>query len=88
VNSDIEAEFTLDRRRTQARSLRERRDVGTPRHDFYQVKLMHEFLSKKVRRPDGHLEPLPAQKPTDVDFHKSRGPHGPVPQMLRALVSS
>jgi hypothetical protein len=47
------------------------RNFGSPRHDFYQVKLMHEFLSKKVLDADKHLEPLPDQKPTEMDFHKA-----------------
>ena len=61
------------------------REFGAPRHDFYQVKLMHEFLSKKVRNSEGHLEPLPPQSPPDVDFHKAVSAMGQYPKLMRAL---
>ena len=53
--------------------------------DFYQVQVMHEFLSKKVKKPDGTLEPLPPQQPTEVDFHKAVASLGQYPSLMRAM---
>jgi len=58
--------------------------VGTPRHDFYQVKLMHEFLSKKFADLTGTLSLCPLRNQPMSTF-TSRGRHGPVPKLLRAL---
>jgi len=59
--------------------------AGFPAMDFYQVQLMHEFLSKKVKKPDGTLEPLPPQQPTEVDFHKAVASLGQYPSLMRAM---
>jgi len=57
-----------------------------PALDFYQVQVMHEFLSKKVEKPDGSgLEPLPPQQPTEVDFHKAVASLGQYPSLMRAM---
>jgi hypothetical protein len=61
------------------------KNFGAPVHDFYQVRLMHDFLSKRVRRADGTLEPLPPEKPPEVDFHRVLGAMGQFPKLLRAL---
>ena len=59
---------------------------GWPALDFYQVQVMHEFLSKKVMKPDGSgLEPLPKQQPTEVDFHKAVASLGQYPSLMRAM---
>jgi hypothetical protein len=60
-----------------------------PIFDFYQVRVMHEFLSKKVPKPDGTLdgtlEPLPPQTLPEVDFHKAIAALGQYPNLMRAL---
>jgi hypothetical protein len=62
-------------------------NFGTPRTDFLQVRLMHQFLSKVVFKPDnsGHREELPEQKPPDVDFHKAVAAMGQYQKLMRAL---
>ena len=60
-------------------------DAGSPALDFYQVQVMHRFLSKQVRRSDGTLEPLPPQKPTEIDFHRAIAALGQYPKLMRAL---
>jgi hypothetical protein len=59
--------------------------VNSPALDFYQVQVMHEFLSNKVKNPDGTLEPLPPQQPTEVDFHKAVASLGQYPSLMRAM---
>ena len=59
--------------------------AGTTTLDFYQVQLMHQFLSKKVRKPDGSLEKLPPQKPPEVDFHRAIAAIGQYQKLMRAL---
>ncbi len=59
-----------------------------PLLDFYQVRVMHQFLSKRVRipdKPDGILQPLPPQKPTDIDFHGAVASMGQYQKLMRAL---
>ena len=46
---------------------------------------MHEALSKQVRNPDGTLQPLPPQKPPEVDFHRVVGSLGQYQKLMRAL---
>jgi hypothetical protein len=58
---------------------------GPPSFDFYQVRVMHEFLSKKVLKPDGTLEPLPPQTLPEVDFHKAIGGLGQYSKLMRQL---
>jgi len=58
---------------------------GSPVTDFYQVRMMHDALSKQVRNPDGTLQPLPPQKPPMVDFHRVVGSLGQYPKLMRAL---
>ena len=62
-------------------------NFGTPQSDFYQVRVMHEFLSKVEFDPANplHRLPLPAQKPTDVDFHKAVASMGQYYKLMRAL---
>jgi hypothetical protein len=60
-------------------------DAGSPALDFYQVQVMHRFLSKQVRRSDGTLEPLPPQKATEIDFHRAIAALGQYPKLMRAL---
>ncbi len=85
LNSDFEPGVRIQIEDTLKHNAFVGRNFGGPRHDFYQVKLMHDFLSKKIRNKDGHLEFLPPQKPTDVDFHKAVAAMGQYPQLLRAL---
>jgi hypothetical protein len=59
--------------------------AGNAAMDFYQVQIMHQFLSKKVRKPDGDLEPLPPQKPTEIDFHRAIAAMGQYQKLMRAL---
>jgi hypothetical protein len=61
-----------------------------PRLDFYQVRVMHQFLSKQVLDPaskpdDKHRLPLPPQKPTDVDFHRAVASMGQFQKLMRTL---
>lgn len=58
---------------------------GSPVTDFYQVRIMHDALSKQVRNPDGTLQPLPPQKPPEVDFHRVVGSLGQYQKLMRAL---
>ena len=58
-------------------------NFGTPKTDFQQVRLMHDFLS--ARDADGNPLPLPAQKLPDTDFHKVVGAMGQYPALMRAL---
>jgi hypothetical protein len=60
-------------------------EASFPAMDFYQVQVMHEFLSKKVKKPDGTLEPLPPQQPTEVDFHKAVASLGQYPSLMRTM---
>ena len=60
-------------------------DIGWPAIDFYQVRLMHDFLSKKVLKPDGRLRPLPKQKPPEVDFHRAVAAMGQYQKLLRTV---
>lgn len=60
-------------------------DIGTPAMDFYQVQLMHQVLSRQVRNPNGTLQPLPPQKPTEVDFHRAIAAMGQYQKLMRAL---
>ena len=59
--------------------------VGSPLQDLYQVRLMHQPLSKVVRNADGTAKPLPPQVSPDVDFHKMVGAMGQYPKLMRAL---
>jgi hypothetical protein len=57
-----------------------------PRLDFYQVRVMHQFLSKQVIDPvTKHREPLPPQKPTELDFHRAVAGMGQYAKLMRAL---
>jgi hypothetical protein len=57
-----------------------------PQLDFYQVRVMHQPLSKEVRDPvTKHREPLPPQTPPDVDFHRAVAGMGQYPKLMRAL---
>ena len=85
LNSDLEAGVRIQIEGELKRASYVSRDFGSARHDFYQVKLMHEFLSKNVRNPDGSLQPLPPQSPPDVDFHKAVSAMGQYPKLMRAL---
>jgi hypothetical protein len=58
---------------------------GSPVTDFYQVQIMHDALSKQVRNPNGTLQPLPPQKPPEVDFHRVVGSLGQYQKLVRAL---
>ncbi len=58
---------------------------GSPMMDFYQVRIMHDALSKQVRNPDGTLRPLPPQKRPEVDFHRVVGSLGQYQKLMRAL---
>ena len=58
---------------------------GFPGVDFYQVQVMHEFLSQRVKNPDGTLKPLPPQTLPEVDFHKAIASLGQYPKLMRAM---
>ncbi|HWY45335.1 MAG TPA: hypothetical protein VNX66_17690 [Candidatus Sulfotelmatobacter sp.] len=60
-------------------------EAGSPALDFYQVQIVHQFLSKRVPKPDGTLEPLPPQKPTELDFHRAIASLGQYQKLMRAL---
>jgi len=60
-------------------------DFGQPLTDFLQVRLMHQFLSRVDVDGDGHRQKLPAQQPTEVDFHNAVAAMGQYPKLLRAL---
>jgi hypothetical protein len=53
--------------------------------DFYQVRVMHQPLSKQVLDANGHRKPLPPQKPPDVDFHRAVASMGQYQKLMRAL---
>jgi hypothetical protein len=59
--------------------------IGTAAMDFYQVQLMHQFLSRQVRNPDGTLQPLPPQRRTEIDLHRAIAAIGQYQKLLRAL---
>jgi hypothetical protein len=59
--------------------------AGSSAMDFYQVQLMHQFLSKKAFKPNGELEDLPPQKPAEVDFHRAIAAMGQYQKLMRAL---
>ena len=57
-----------------------------PMLDFYQVRVMHQSLSKQVVNPStGHRDPLPPQAPTELDFHRAVASMGQYQKLLRAL---
>src|SRR5260370_705901 len=56
-----------------------------PRLDFYQVRVMHQFLSKQVLDAKGHRQLLPPQKPPDIDFHRAVAGMGQYQKLMRAL---
>jgi hypothetical protein len=56
-----------------------------PRLDFYQVRVMHQPLSKQVLDADQHRRPLPPQKPTELDFHRAVASMGQYQKLMRAL---
>jgi hypothetical protein len=56
-----------------------------PRLDFYQVRVMHQFLSRQVLDANHHRQPLPPQKPTDLDFHRAVAGMGQYQKLMRAL---
>jgi hypothetical protein len=61
-------------------------NFGTPKTDFLQVRLMHEFLSRFVPDPrGGNAIPLPQQQLPDIDFHKAVAGLGQYPKLMRAL---
>jgi hypothetical protein len=60
-------------------------EAGSPALDFYQVQIVHQFLSKRVRKPDGTLESLPPQKPTELDFHRAIASLGQYQKLMRAM---
>jgi hypothetical protein len=66
-------------------------NFGTPREDFLQVRLMHQFLSKYVpyppteRKKGGNTVPQSVQTLPDVDFHKAVASVGQYPKLMRAL---
>jgi len=61
-------------------------NFGTPKTDFLQVRLMHQFLSRFAPDPrGGNAIPLPRQKLPDVDFHKAVAGLGQYPKLMRAL---
>ena len=60
-------------------------NFGTPKTDFLQVRLMHQFLSKVTFDANGNREKLPPQKLPDIDFHKAVGGLGSYPLLERAL---
>ena len=56
-----------------------------PRLDFYQVRVMHRFLSGQVLDADHHRQKLPPQKPPDLDFHRAVAGMGQYQKLMRAL---
>ncbi|HKE34476.1 MAG TPA: hypothetical protein VKB66_04710 [Candidatus Acidoferrum sp.] len=56
-----------------------------PLLDFYQVRVMHQFLSKQVLDAQGHRQLLPPQKPEPFDFHRAVAGMGQYQKLMRAL---
>jgi hypothetical protein len=67
-------------------------NFGGPDSDLYQVRVMHQFLSKVEIDPNGPVQARPtyrknllAQKPTDVDFHKAVASLAQYSKLMRAM---
>jgi hypothetical protein len=63
---------------------------GTPKTDFLQLRLTHQFLSQYKPYPKGDNRggnsiPQPIQKLPEVDFHKAVASMGQYPMLMRAL---
>ena len=60
-------------------------NFGTPKTDFLQVRLMHQFLSKVQLDAKGNRVKLPPQTLPEFDFHKAVAGLGSYPKLMRAL---
>ncbi|MBV9266764.1 MAG: hypothetical protein JO061_11400 [Acidobacteriaceae bacterium] len=58
-------------------------DFGDSTTDFYQVRLFHQFLSKRLA--DGSPAPLPPQKLPKLDFHDALSRLSQYPELERRL---
>jgi hypothetical protein len=60
-------------------------NFGTPKTDFLQARLMHQFLSKVTFDANGHRNKLPPQALPVLDFHKAVAGLGSYPMLERGL---
>ena len=60
-------------------------NFGTPALDFYQVRVMHQPLSKEVRDGNNHRVKLPDMKRPEIDFHQTVAAMGQYQKLMRAL---